>query len=227
MASLNPVVTAAKTAVSKLPKKNPARRRKPSPLPLRPLEPERFRPPRGQKQVFLPNFTLTLLRPHPTQPPNMASFLTPLSLNKLDLKDYLYNLYNVEALRIRSYIAHGRTLRDQRTGQMYRERPVKKMTIEMAQGDNFVWPDPPEDLAPWEKGMQDAMKRDREEMEEGRGRRSGQGRVVLGEMGERERGGLRERARALLEGRVKWRPGWEQQGGLAPLGGEGRSSASV
>lgn len=30
-----------------------ARLRKPSPLPLRPLEPNRFRPPRGEKQVFL------------------------------------------------------------------------------------------------------------------------------------------------------------------------------
>ena len=32
---------------------NPARLRKPFPLPLRPLKPDRFKPPRGEKQVFL------------------------------------------------------------------------------------------------------------------------------------------------------------------------------
>ena len=32
---------------------NPARRRKIFPLPLRPLTPDRFKPPRGEKQVFL------------------------------------------------------------------------------------------------------------------------------------------------------------------------------
>ena len=32
---------------------NPARLRKPSPLPLRPLAPNRFKPPKGEKKVFL------------------------------------------------------------------------------------------------------------------------------------------------------------------------------
>lgn len=45
--------TAASVAAVPRVRPNPARLRKPSPLPLRPLVPDRFRPPRGEKQVFL------------------------------------------------------------------------------------------------------------------------------------------------------------------------------
>ncbi|CAO1601417.1 mitochondrial 54S ribosomal protein YmL41 [Xanthoria calcicola] len=83
----------------------------PKPSTLGPLQPNRFRPPRGQKRVYLPNFTLTLLRT-PFAPPNYATFLTPLHLNKLDLKDYLYNLYGVEVLSVRSYVQQARVRQD-------------------------------------------------------------------------------------------------------------------
>ena len=58
-----------------------------------------------------PNFTLTLLRT-PFAPPNYATFLTPLHLNKLDLKDYLYNLYGVQVLSVRSYVQQARVRQD-------------------------------------------------------------------------------------------------------------------
>lgn len=53
---------------------------------------------------YSPNFVLTLLRPRPDAPANFASFLTPLNLNKLDLKDYLYNAYGIHVLSVRSYV---------------------------------------------------------------------------------------------------------------------------
>ena len=110
----------------------------PKPSTLGPLLPDRFRSPRGQKRVYLlvpypfrfnfpslsflsaktdfsckyrPNFTLTLLRT-PFAPPNYATFITPLHLNKLDLKDYLYNLYGVEVLSVRSYVQQARVRQD-------------------------------------------------------------------------------------------------------------------
>lgn len=53
---MNPANAIIRTTTSKsIPRvrPNPARLRKPSPLPLRPLVPDRFRPPRGEKQIFL------------------------------------------------------------------------------------------------------------------------------------------------------------------------------
>lgn len=53
MAPPRVVTHAVKTVQSVLPKRNPARMKKPSPLPQRPLVPDRFRAPRGEKQIFL------------------------------------------------------------------------------------------------------------------------------------------------------------------------------
>ena len=53
MASTDVAVKAVKSVTAALTKKNPAIRKKPSPTPLRPLEPDRFRAPRGKKEVFL------------------------------------------------------------------------------------------------------------------------------------------------------------------------------
>jgi hypothetical protein len=58
-----------------------------------------------------PNFTLTLLRT-PHAPPHFASFLTPLNLNKLDLKDYLYHAYGLKVLNVRSYVIQAKVRED-------------------------------------------------------------------------------------------------------------------
>ena len=61
-------VASTAAAVAPRVRLNPARLRKPSPLPLRPLVPDRFRPPKGQKKVFL--YGLSPLPPFPsTDPP--------------------------------------------------------------------------------------------------------------------------------------------------------------
>ena len=171
-----------------------------------------------------PNFVLTFIRPPRHQPANFASFFTPLWMNKLDLKDYLYHLYGVEALYIRSYIAHGRVIRDSGSGRLVRTSQKKKMTIEMKTGDNFVWPDVPEDLEPWNKRVEQALEKEKEAQKEGR---SQQGQE-LGRVGDEARTSLREKARALLEGKVKWRPGWQEHGvGMGPLGAEAKPGASL
>lgn len=171
-----------------------------------------------------PNFTLAFLRPHPHQPPNYATFLTPLWMNKFDLKDYLYNLYNVEAIHIRSYIIHGKVRRERRTGVLFRRPQKKKMTIEMKAGDNFVWPDAPEDLEPWNQKLQRAQEEEKKEAMEGRT----QAGTNLQPVPRDERKGIREQARALLEGRQKWKPGWQVHGTeTGPLGAQGGVSATV
>lgn len=161
-----------------------------------------------------PNFTLALLRT-PTQPPHLASFLTPLWLNKLDLKDYLYNLYGVQVLRVRSYVIQGKVRRNPRTRILSRASAQKKMTVEMVQDQPgqgaFVWPEEPQNLEPWKKEVKDLEDRYQEERTK---RQQPDERHKLEPVGAK---GLKERARALLAGKVRWRPSWEEHGGATAI----------
>lgn len=94
-----------------------------------------------------------------------------------------------------------------RNGRLRRERQEKKMTVEMETGKGgFVWPD--------EEWSEEGKEEEREKMkrvEEERRRERGEERK-----GEREgEGSLRERKRALLGGRVRWRSSWVEDGGEA------------
>lgn len=81
-------------------------------------------------------------------PPNEACFQVPLTFTKFDLRDYLWNLYNVEVKKVRSYVK-GRPLaeRPNRPGSTYRPQALKIMTVELARP--FQWPEVPTDRAPW------------------------------------------------------------------------------
>ncbi|TQW00762.1 hypothetical protein V2A60_001811 [Cordyceps javanica] len=101
----------------------------------------------GQKQVYLPTHIITMLRKEHL-PPNEACFQVPLTFTKFDLRDYLWNLYNVEVKKVRSYVK-GRPLaeRPNRPGSTYRPQALKIMTVELAQP--FQWPAVPDNLEPW------------------------------------------------------------------------------
>lgn len=98
-------------------------------------------------------FTVTLVRT-PFLPPTFAKFLVPLHFNKLDMRDYLWHVYGIETVgTIRSYVQQ-QPLRMDKPGAVlprqrnwYRERSIKKMTVEMDRP--FVWPEAPEDLSPY------------------------------------------------------------------------------
>ncbi|KAK3688497.1 hypothetical protein B0T22DRAFT_155468 [Podospora appendiculata] len=95
----------------------------------------------GAKQIFLPNHVITFIRPKPKQPPNLATFVVPLTFNKLDLRDYLFHAYNVEVLAVRSFINERAPVRDGDRGKWYRPRSQKMMIVELEKA--FVWPEPP------------------------------------------------------------------------------------
>ena len=98
-----------------------------------------------------PNFTLTLLRT-PFLPPDHATFIVPLNLNKLDIKDYLYHAYDVRVISVRSYVQQQRVQQDKeraydpKRNRWFRPRSIKKMTVQMDKG--FVWPEEPTDFKP-------------------------------------------------------------------------------
>ena len=74
----------------------------------------------------------------------------PLNLNKLDLRDYLWNVYDIRVNSVRSYIQLQKMRQDKPGAKRpsprkwYRPRSIKRMTVEMEQP--FVWPEEPKDL---------------------------------------------------------------------------------
>ncbi|KAH8808716.1 hypothetical protein F5884DRAFT_793121 [Xylogone sp. PMI_703] len=167
----------------------------------------------GQKQVFLPNFTLTLLRT-PNLPPTFATFIVPLNLNKLDMRDYLWNAYGVPVKSVRSYIQQQKIRQDKpdatrpRPRRWHRPRSIKKMTVEMEQP--FAWPEEPKDFSPWDKKTFDAAQKDRKALED-------TFRPDHRQQPTKERASIAEQAQAFLQGKEKWRPTskaleWEDDG---------------
>jgi large subunit ribosomal protein L23 len=96
-----------------------------------------------------PNFVLTLLRT-PSSPPNFATFLVPLSLNKLDLRDYLFHAYGIRVYGVRSYIQMKKITQDKpgskrpKPRKWFRPKSIKKMMVEMERP--FVWPEEPKEF---------------------------------------------------------------------------------
>ena len=135
----------------------------------------------------------------------------PLSLNKLDLRDYLYHAYSVHTLSIRSFIKQSPIVSVQRGSardlpgkrKQYRPRATKKMTVELAAP--FVWPEAPRDLSKWDGDRFRKMQKMAEAQQaRGEGERVAQAR------------GIAEVAQRLLEGKLRWKG----------IGGEGSGASS-
>jgi large subunit ribosomal protein L23 len=125
----------------------------------------------GQKEIHLPPIqaVVTLLRTKDL-PPTFARFRVPLNWNKLDLKDYLYHAYGVEALHVTSSVKLSPILENKPSDTMKRGRkwyrPISKKFMTIRMDKAFVWPDEPEDFSPWDKkafmAQRDARERQRE-----------------------------------------------------------------
>ncbi|KFY13193.1 hypothetical protein V492_03417 [Pseudogymnoascus sp. VKM F-4246] len=165
----------------------------------------------GTKPVFLPNFTITLTRNPPQTPATHASFIVPLNLNKLDLRDYLFNVYSVRVLGVRSYIQQQKVRQDKpgarRPAQRkwYRPRAIKKMIVEMEQP--FAWPEETSDLGAWDKVTYDAAKKEQKSDQEMMGPEAKKKPSL-------DRESIAEQAARLLEGKDAWKSKdeWEDIG---------------
>ncbi|KAK0643596.1 hypothetical protein B0T16DRAFT_459724 [Cercophora newfieldiana] len=100
--------------------------------------PKKLLAPMGKKQLFLPNHVITFIRPRPKQPSNHAMFAVPLKWNKFDLRDYLFNVYNVEVRGVRSFINQSAPEKKNQLGKTYRPQSEKMMVAELVKP--FVWP---------------------------------------------------------------------------------------
>jgi large subunit ribosomal protein L23 len=149
-----------------------------------------------------PNHLITFLRKDYLRP-HEACFQVPLRFTKFDLRDYLWNLYNVEVTKVRSYVKE-RPLTQRRHSQgMYRPKPLKMMTVELSKP--FQWPEAPTELEPWSN----ELFVNREKMEEKRmdseyQRQTGKIPLVSKQPVDKGRRDLANLAKQMLSGEVKW-----------------------
>ncbi|KAJ6139593.1 hypothetical protein N7471_006079 [Penicillium samsonianum] len=161
------------------------------------------------KPVYLPEFRVALVRT-PNLTPRYAQFRVPLNFNKFDLRSYLWHLYGVGTLSIRSYVQAQpitRISRDNKGfGPWRRPKSQKRMTVELK--EPFVYPKEPEDLTPWEhESWSKAEKWQIDQQEKDNPKPN------KGEQPDRElREAYKEQAKALLENKETWRPTWKALG---------------
>ncbi|OAA32451.1 Ribosomal protein L25/L23 [Moelleriella libera RCEF 2490] len=157
----------------------------------------------GNKQIFLPNHVITFLRKEHL-PPNEACFKVPLRFTKFDLRDYLWNLYNVEVTKVRSYVKQQPLAqRGMLSRQWYRPLPLKIMVVELAKP--FQWPELPQNLEPWNNELW--KKRDKM-LEEQNEDQINKKRFLIPMKSKqplsKERKELASLAKKMAEGEIKW-----------------------
>jgi large subunit ribosomal protein L23 len=156
-----------------------------------------------------PNFHITLHRT-PKQPANFASFTVPLWFSKLDIRDYLFHAYNVRINGVRSYVKLQRVTQGKpfKVGTEDYSRPqykrwhrppsIKKMTVELERP--FVWPEALEDMSDFSQETVQNYEKETKAMQD---KQSSVGDTMVNE---ERRVSMREQAKALLEGKAKWKP---------------------
>ena len=151
-----------------------------------------------------PEHVITFL--HKTHlPPNEAAFQVPLTFTKFDLRDYLWNVYNVEVTKVRSYVkAQPLTQRPNRPNSWFRPQSLKIMNVELA--EPFQWPEAPTDLQPWSNEL---FKQREARLKENRKEQYKRQTMSLGLKSKKplsaERKELAELAKKMLSGEVQWK----------------------
>ncbi|PHH59271.1 hypothetical protein CDD81_3507 [Ophiocordyceps australis] len=157
----------------------------------------------GRKQVFLPNHRVTLVRKD-FLPPSEAFFQVPLRFTKFDLRDYLWNLYNVEVTKVRVFVK-GMPLarKSPLTNAVYRPQSQKFMIVSLVRP--FQWPEVPQDSTPWLKDLWQSRQDERSaQQDKVTDKRGGKVRLVSQQEPSEERQGLAKLAKKLLSGEIKW-----------------------
>lgn len=119
----------------------------------------------GGRESYFPKARLILLRPNAKHTPYQAKFIVPKSFNKLDLRDYLFNIYGLRALNVTTQLLHGKYMRVSPYAGRFRGPQIKKMTIEME--EPFIWPEEPKlgENDNWNKEFIDKLNKFSEEQE--------------------------------------------------------------
>ncbi|KAG5993688.1 hypothetical protein E4U52_001753 [Claviceps spartinae] len=157
----------------------------------------------GEKKVFLPNHVITFLRKD-YLPPHEACFQVPLTFTKFDLRDYLWNVYDVEVTKVRSYVKElPLSQRHANTRSSYRPLPLKVMTVELVKP--FQWPELPTDLEPWNHQLWHTREKEMNKLQKEEVQKQ-ESKIPLISRApySKERKSLADLAKKIQSGEVKW-----------------------
>lgn len=144
----------------------------------------------------------------------------PLTFNKFDFRDYLWNVYNVGTNSVRSFVLQPRpeqrNLPGKHNGQWYRPRAEKIMIVDMVKP--FTWPERPTNLEPWDNKLFTTVEDGQNEFYKKMwAQRRGTPALRNEQDVDLERGKLRKLAKDVLAGNMKWIP---ERGGWVDLAKE-------
>jgi large subunit ribosomal protein L23 len=139
-----------------------------------------------------PGHVITMLRPRRFRPATHASFKVPLHFNKLEFRDYLHNVYNVQVRSVRSEVLQQKLrFRSQVGRDLYRPTSEKVMHVTLVKP--FVWPEVPSAEVKHRDYDKNLPRKKREDSED-------DDRVSDREL-------LAQQARDFLSGKERWKPG--------------------
>ncbi|KAJ0175064.1 hypothetical protein K1T71_009205 [Dendrolimus kikuchii] len=94
-----------------------------------------------QLRVFLPNFWMKLVRPFPSQQPNIIQFQCSMEMTKYDIKNYLEKIYNVPVVDVRTKISLGKFKKDVGKGYVIKDDDQKLAFVTLPKTMKFEFPD--------------------------------------------------------------------------------------
>ncbi len=148
-----------------------------------------------------------MIRPRKNMSPKFATFKVPLAFNKLDLRDYLWHVYKVRVLSVRSMVNQpAPTTKGSFRGQIYRPLSEKLMIAELDKP--FVWPEPPaeDERSAFDYDMWKKFDKEREEHLRVRREQMSSRIPLRTELPTpKDRTALAQEAEALLQGRKEWK----------------------
>ncbi|XP_048341607.1 39S ribosomal protein L23, mitochondrial [Sphaerodactylus townsendi] len=94
-----------------------------------------------QIRVFRSNYFLKLVRPGVPQPEDTVQFRIPLEMTRLELKDYMENIYKVPVAAIRTRIQHGSNNKRDYKNRRIKKPDYKVAYVQLGAGQTFQFPD--------------------------------------------------------------------------------------
>ncbi|KAG0234328.1 hypothetical protein BGW42_006720 [Actinomortierella wolfii] len=98
----------------------------------------------GLKKIYFPSQIIKLVRNGPNVPAtsNTLTFRVPPSMNKMDLKSYLRNIYNIKVQTVRTANMPVKVAGVGNNTML--KRPKFKKAIVTFEGEPFTWPEAPD-----------------------------------------------------------------------------------
>uniref|UniRef100_A0A6I8P2T1 Large ribosomal subunit protein uL23m n=1 Tax=Ornithorhynchus anatinus TaxID=9258 RepID=A0A6I8P2T1_ORNAN len=94
-----------------------------------------------QLRVFRTNFFVQLVRPGQEQPEDTVQFRIPMTMTRIDLRNYLQSIYKVPVATVRTRIQFGSNKKKDHKNRRVKQPDYKVAYVQLAHGQTFTFPD--------------------------------------------------------------------------------------